>query len=154
MCCTNINIVVQYEACFHGRKHSQTIFTIEILIKILVASTCMIDFFGRTMATSDFCDDRKFALSLPGKTRLCRGRNKNCVDKVVGCYSLTCCCFETSSSFPKYPSKYLFGTNDDSFYMSALFRRIIHQQAPVSSLETCNSNLESQTIVLLSKYVE
>ena len=35
---------------------------------------------------------------------------------------------------------------------SAHFRRIIHQQAQVSSLETCYSNLESQIIVLLSKY--
>ena len=38
--------------------------------------------------------------------------------------------------------------------MSAHFRRIIHQQAQVSSLETCHSNLESQTIVLMSKYIE
>ena len=36
-----------------GRKHSQTIFTIEILIKILSASTCMIVFFCRNMAASN-----------------------------------------------------------------------------------------------------
>ena len=46
----------------HGRKHSQTIFTIEILIKILAASTCMIDFFCKSMAASKFCDERKSAL--------------------------------------------------------------------------------------------
>ena len=34
--------------------------------------------------------------------------------------------------------------------MSAEFRRKIHQQAQVSLLETFNSNLESQTIVMLS----
>ena len=38
--------------------------------------------------------------------------------------------------------------------MSAHFRRIIHQQAQVSSLETYYSNLESQAIMLMSKYIE
>ena len=46
----------------HGRKHSQTIFTIEILIKILAASPCMIGFFCKSMVASNFCDDRKSAL--------------------------------------------------------------------------------------------
>ena len=49
----------------HGRKHSQTIFTIEILIKILAASTCMIDFFCKNMAASKFCDERKSTLIYP-----------------------------------------------------------------------------------------
>ena len=44
------------------RKHSQTIFTIEILIKILAASICMVDFFCKSMAASNFCDERKSAL--------------------------------------------------------------------------------------------
>ena len=38
--------------------------------------------------------------------------------------------------------------------MSAHFRRIIHQQAQLSSLESCYSNLENQTVVLMSKYIE
>ena len=38
--------------------------------------------------------------------------------------------------------------------MSSHFRRIIHQQAQVSSLDTCYGNLESQTIVLMSQYFE
>ena len=38
--------------------------------------------------------------------------------------------------------------------MPARFRRIIQQQAQVSSLETFNSKPESLTIVLLSKYIE
>ena len=37
--------------------------------------------------------------------------------------------------------------------MSAHCRRIIHEQAQVSSLETYCSDLESQTIVLMSKYI-
>ena len=49
------------QAFCHGRKHSQTIFTIEILIKILAASPCMIGFFCKSMAASNFCDDRKSA---------------------------------------------------------------------------------------------
>ena len=43
----------------HGRKYLQTIFTIEIIFKILAASSCMIDFFCKSMATSNFCDDEK-----------------------------------------------------------------------------------------------
>ena len=35
-------------AC-HGRKHLQTIFTIEIYINSLAASVCMIDFFCKTL---------------------------------------------------------------------------------------------------------
>ena len=38
--------------------------------------------------------------------------------------------------------------------MPERFRRIIHQQAQVSSFEALYSNLESLTIVLLSKYIE
>ena len=38
--------------------------------------------------------------------------------------------------------------------MPARFRKIIHQQAQVSSFETFYSKPESQTIVLLSKYIE
>ena len=34
----------------------------EILIKILAASTCKIDFFSRSIAASNFCDDRKSTL--------------------------------------------------------------------------------------------
>ena len=37
--------------------------------------------------------------------------------------------------------------------MPARFRRIIHQQAQVSSFETFYSKPESLTIVLLSKYL-
>ena len=57
---------------------------------------------------------------------------------------------------PQLPSTLVsifFGTNDDPFYVP-YFRRIIHQKAQVSSLEACYSNLKSQTIVLLSKYIE
>ena len=45
----------------HCRKHSQTFFTTEILIKILAASTCMIDFFCKSMAATIYCDDRRSA---------------------------------------------------------------------------------------------
>ena len=45
----------------HGINHSQTIFTIGILIKILAASTCVIDFFCKNTAASSFCGDSKFA---------------------------------------------------------------------------------------------
>ena len=38
--------------------------------------------------------------------------------------------------------------------MPARFGRIIHQQAQVSSFERFYGNPESQTIVLLSKYIE
>ena len=38
--------------------------------------------------------------------------------------------------------------------MSAYFRRIIQQQAQELSSETCYSNLENRTIVLMSKYIE
>ena len=38
--------------------------------------------------------------------------------------------------------------------MPAGSRRIIHQQAQVSSFETSYSNPESQRIVSLSKYIE
>ena len=38
--------------------------------------------------------------------------------------------------------------------MPARFRRIIHQQAQVSSLETFYSNHESLVIVMLPKYIE
>ena len=48
----------------HGRKHSETIFTIEIPIKILVASTCMIGFIFKNMAAGNLCNDRKSALIL------------------------------------------------------------------------------------------
>ena len=37
-------------------------FTIEVLNKILAASTCMIDFFCKSMTASNFCDERKSAL--------------------------------------------------------------------------------------------
>ena len=47
----------------HGRKHSQTIFTIEIPIKILAPSTCMIDFLCENMVARSLCNDRKSALS-------------------------------------------------------------------------------------------
>ena len=50
-----------YNHLKQAEKHSQTIFTIEILIKILAASTCMIDFFCKSMAASNFCDDSKSA---------------------------------------------------------------------------------------------
>ena len=50
-------------ASFSWQKHSRTIFAIEILIKMLAASSCMIDFFCKSMAASNFCDDRKSALS-------------------------------------------------------------------------------------------
>ena len=46
--------------CCQGRKHQQPIFT----IKIFTASTCMIDFFCKSMAGSNFCDERKSALRL------------------------------------------------------------------------------------------
>ena len=38
--------------------------------------------------------------------------------------------------------------------MPVRFRRIIHQQAQVSSFETFYSKPENQSIVLLSKYIE
>ena len=38
--------------------------------------------------------------------------------------------------------------------MPASFRRMIHQQAQVSSFETFYSKPESLTIVLMSKYIE
>ena len=38
--------------------------------------------------------------------------------------------------------------------MPARFRRMIHQQAQVSSFETFYSKPESLTIVLLSKYID
>ena len=38
--------------------------------------------------------------------------------------------------------------------MPARFRRIIHQEAQVSSFETFYSNPKSLTIVLLSKHIE
>ena len=47
---------------YHGRKHLHTIFTIEILIKILVASICMIDLFCKDMAASNLRDERTSAL--------------------------------------------------------------------------------------------
>ena len=48
----------------HGKKQSQTILTIESIIKLLAASTFMIDFFCKSMASSNFCDDRKSAINL------------------------------------------------------------------------------------------
>ena len=39
--------------------NSHTMFIIEILIKVLAASSCMIDFFCKSMAASNFCDDGK-----------------------------------------------------------------------------------------------
>ena len=48
----------------HGKKHSQTILTIESIIKLLAASTFMIDFFCKSMVASNFCDDRKSTLNL------------------------------------------------------------------------------------------
>ena len=48
----------------HCKKHSQTILTIESLIKILAASTCMVDFFCKIMVASNFCNDKKSALNL------------------------------------------------------------------------------------------
>ena len=47
---------------YHGRKHLHTISTIEILIKILAASICMIDLFCKSMAASNLWDERKSAL--------------------------------------------------------------------------------------------
>ena len=40
-------------------------FTITILIRILAASTCTSDFFCKGMAASNFCYDRKSALTEP-----------------------------------------------------------------------------------------
>ena len=40
------------------------IFTTEVLIRILAANTCMIDFFCESTAASNFCNDRKSALGL------------------------------------------------------------------------------------------
>ena len=37
------------------------IFTTESLVKILAASTCMIDLFCKSMAATIYCDDRKSA---------------------------------------------------------------------------------------------
>ena len=48
----------------YGRNHSQTIFAREIPIKILAASSCMTDFFCENIASSNFCDNRKSALTL------------------------------------------------------------------------------------------
>ena len=48
----------------HFRKHSQTIFAVKFPIKMLIASTCRTDFFCENMAASNFCDDKKSALSL------------------------------------------------------------------------------------------
>ena len=50
---------------FHGRNHSQTIFTTGMLIKMLAASTCIVDFFRKNIAASSFYNDRKFAFSYP-----------------------------------------------------------------------------------------
>ena len=60
----------------HGRKHSQTIFTIEIPIKILAASTWMIDFFCKSMAASNFCDERKSALTESPVAKIHQPNNK------------------------------------------------------------------------------
>ena len=54
---------------------SFAILTVGILINILVAITCMIDLFYKNIAASNFCDDRKLALTLSypgggGKIRL------------------------------------------------------------------------------------
>ena len=46
------------------RKHAQTISTIEMLIKILAVSSCMVNFFCKSMAASNFCDERKSTQSL------------------------------------------------------------------------------------------
>ena len=45
------------------QKHSQTIFTVEILIRTLAARTRMIDFFCKSMASSNFCYDWNSALT-------------------------------------------------------------------------------------------
>ena len=47
---------------YHGRKHLHTIFTIEILINVLAASIHMIDLFCKSVAVSNFWDERKSAL--------------------------------------------------------------------------------------------
>ena len=69
----------------HGRKHSQTIFTIEIFIKILAASTCMIDFFCKSMAASNFCDEKKSAFRLAPRPTTVRIRTQlsECREKVT-----------------------------------------------------------------------
>ena len=59
LCQLQIFIMFLSRLSCHGRKHSQTIFTIEILIKILAASTCIIDFFCKSMR-----DKRKSAFRL------------------------------------------------------------------------------------------
>ena len=43
----------------HGKKHSKTLFTIEILIERLATRSCMTDLFCKSMAASNFCHDRK-----------------------------------------------------------------------------------------------
>ena len=65
-------------------------------------------------------------------------RTKNYADKVIiRFYSVTYCCFKTSPSFPKHPSKYFLRSIWQSILsMPAHFHRIIHQQAQVLSFET------------------
>ena len=81
---------------------------------------------------------------------------KNYADKVIiRFYSITYCCFKTSPSFPKHPSKYFLRNIWQSILaMPARFRRIIHQQVQVWWFETFYSRPDSLTIVLLSKYIE
>ena len=47
-----------------GSNHSLAMFTIGIKVKVLEATTCMIDFFCKNTAASIFCYDRKFTLTL------------------------------------------------------------------------------------------
>ena len=46
-------------------------FTKEILIKILAVSSCIIDFFCKSMAASNFCDDIKYVLGALKQLRAC-----------------------------------------------------------------------------------
>ena len=63
---------------------------------------------------------------------------------IIRFYSITYCCFKTSPCFPEHPSKYFLRNIWYSILsMPARFRRIIHQQAQVSSFETFYSKPES-----------
>ena len=54
-------VILGWLSC-HGREHSQTIFTIEILNEILDTSSCIIDFFCKSMTASNLCDDKRSVL--------------------------------------------------------------------------------------------
>ena len=68
----------------HGRKQSQIIFTIEILNKILAASTWMSNFFCKSIPASNFCHDRNSALRVSFAAHL-----KVCNRTVVNLYNHT-----------------------------------------------------------------